>query len=353
MGPLLQDALGFSDFKPDERERILDEIERLTWSFEYGKKFDLKNGVRFELGRAGHILGSAWVRFSGDCESVVFSGDLGSRDTPLLPAPDIPEPCDLLVMESTYGDRAHGDRKFRIERLGAVLSQALADGGKVFIPAFSLGRSQELIYEMDRLYSDSEWRVRFPELAGEKVPVFLDSPLGLQITDIYSRLGEFWDQESRRLSASGDNPLDFDNLYGVDSFKRHHRLLDYEGPGVIIAGSGMCNGGRIVDHLREGIGKRRNDILFVGYQARGTPGRDILKYHRRPGAYVYLDDEKLEIRARVHQLSGYSAHADCNDLTAWVAGIAEKPGKIKLVHGEPEAQKALAGKLVENGYFVV
>ena len=292
------------------------------------------------------------MRFSGDCATVVFSGDLGSRNTPLLPDPDIPEPCDLLVMESTYGDRRHGDRNHRIERLGEVLSHALADGGKVFVPAFSLGRSQELIYEMDRLFSDAEWQAKFPELAGEKVPVFLDSPLGLKITEIYSRLGKFWDQESRGLLAGGDHPLDFAGLYGVDSFKRHHRLLDYEGPGVIVVGSGMCSGGRIIDHLKAGIGEFRNDILFVGYQANGTPGRDILQYHKRPGAYVYFDDKKYEIKARVHQLSGYSAHADCDDLVAWVTAMAEKPGKIKLVHGDSGAQKALAGKLAGNGYLM-
>ncbi len=176
---------------------------------------------------------------------------------------------------------------------------------------------------MDRLFSDSELRAKFPELGREKVPVFLDSPLVLKITEIYSKLGQYWDQESRSLLAGGDHPLDFDNLYGVDSFKRHYRLLDYEGPGVIVAGSGMCSGGRIVDYLKEGIGERCNDILFVGYQAYGTPGRDILKYHRWPGAYVYLDDRRYDIRARVHQLSGYSAHADCDDLVAWVSAMAE------------------------------
>ncbi len=114
----------------------------------------------------------------------------------------------------------------------------------------------------------------------------------------------------------------------------------------------MCSGGRIIDHLKAGIGEFRNDILFVGYQANGTPGRDILQYHKRPGAYVYFDDKKYEIKARVHQLSGYSAHADCDDLVAWVTAMAEKPGKIKLVHGDSGAQKALAGKLAGNGYLM-
>jgi metallo-beta-lactamase family protein len=343
--PMLNDALSFSDFRRDEQQRLLEKIGQLTWSFEYGREFELKNGIRFKLGRAGHILGSAWIRFSTADYKMVFSGDLGSRNTPLLPDPDIPEPCDLLVMESTYGDREHGDRKLRIARLGEVLSRSLADGGKVFIPAFALGRSQELIYEIDRLFSDADWQAQFPALAAEKVPVFLDSPLGLKITDIYSDLKKFWDQESRGLLATADHPLDFNNLYGVDSYQRHHRLLDYQGSGVIIAGSGMCSGGRIVDHLKEGLGERCNDILFVGYQAAGTPGRDILKYHRRPGAYVYLDDEKYDIRARVHQLSGYSAHADCNDLLHWVASMSKKPARIKLVHGNPKAQQALSAKL--------
>jgi len=354
LAPLLEDALRFTDYSRAERERLLDEVERLTWSFEYGREFDLKNGIRFLLGRAGHILGSAWVRLEVGGESVVFSGDLGGRDTPLLPAPDVPAPCDLLVLESTYGDRVHGDRKMRLQRLGAILTRALADGGLVYIPAFSLGRSQELLYEMDRLFSDAGLEDEFPALRGAQAPpVFLDSPLGLKITEVYASLSNFWNVESRGLLTAGDNPLDFDNLYGVDGSQRHHQLLDYRGPGVVLAGSGMCSGGRIIDHLKRGLGERRNDLLFVGYQAAGTPGRAILDYHRRPGAYVYLDERKYDIRARVHQLSGYSAHADSDDLMAWVGAMTEKPGRIKLVHGDFAARKGLAGRLVADGYEVV
>ncbi|MBN2232971.1 MAG: MBL fold metallo-hydrolase [Deltaproteobacteria bacterium] len=355
LAPLLEDALRLNwgqsknisrnNFTLTPIKQLLAEVERLTWSFEYGREFDLKNGIRFQLGRAGHILGSAWVRLALGGESVVFSGDLGAPETPLLPAPDIPAPCDLLVMESTYGDRLHGDRRERVARLGAILQHALADGGRVFIPAFALGRSQELIYEIDRLYTEKAWRAEFSGLAGARVPVFLDTPLGLKITEVYGRLKPFWDQESKELLAGGDNPLDFDILYGVDSAREHHLLLDYQGPAIVLAGSGMCSGGRIVDHLKNGIGEARNDILFVGYQAAGTPGRDILTYHRRPGAYVYLDDRRCDIRARVHQLTGYSAHADQAGLLAWVAAMEQPPGRIKLVHGEPPAQAALAEKL--------
>ena len=160
--------MSFQDMDKGERSKILRSIDELSWGFEYQQKFDLKNGVRFSLGRAGHILGSCFIRFEWNSPSysVVFSGDLGARNTPLVPDPDIPEPCDFLVLESTYGNRRHEDRKDRIRKLGEVLTHALADGGKVFIPAFALGRVQELLFEMDRLFSDPKWQEVFPGLQG-------------------------------------------------------------------------------------------------------------------------------------------------------------------------------------------
>ena len=255
----------------------------------------------------------------------------------------------MLILESTYGDRNHEGRGDKIKRLGEILLRAIADGGKVFIPAFALGRTQELIYEMDRLFSDLELRKEFPELnPGSRIPVFLDSPLGLEITKIYSRLSEYWDKEARDILRQGDHPIDFDQLYAVEGHRDHLKLCDVDGQAVIIAGSGMCTGGRIVDHLKAGITDRKNDIFFVGYQARGTPGRDIMRYSKRPDGYVVLDGEKFDIKARVHALSGYSAHADQKELLAWVASMPEKPGRIKLVHGEARAQKALGEELVKR-----
>ena len=237
----------------------------------------------------------------------------------------------MLILESTYGDRNHEGRKSRIEVLRKILDRALDDGGIVYIPAFSLGRTQELIYELDRI--------------GTKVPVFIDSPLGLEITKIYSSLSEYWDKEAKELKAKGDHPVDFRNLYSVERFRDHKRLLEMDEPAIVIAGSGMCTGGRIIDHLKAGITDRKNDIFFVGYQAKGTPGRDILKYSKRPRGYAVLDGERFDIKARVHALSVYSAHADQKGLIEWVEAMGEKPGEIKLVHGEPAAQRALYREL--------
>lgn len=326
--PMLQDAMSFSNMAQHQVEKIIKTIDEFSWGFEYRQTFDLKKGVKFRLGCAGHILGSCFIRFElPDGFTIVFSGDLGAKDTPILCDPDISGPCDLLILESTYGDRNHKGRQGRVEALRKILGMALDDGGIVYIPAFSLGRTQELIYELDRI--------------GTKVPVFIDSPLGLEITKIYSSLDSSWDKEAKDLKAKGDHPIDFKNLYSVERFRDHKKLLEMDGPAIIIAGSGMCTGGRIVDHLKNGLCDRRNDIFFVGYQAAGTPGRDILKYSKRPGGYVMLDGERFDIEAKVYQLTGYSAHADQEGLLEWVASMPERPGRIKLVHGELEAQEAL------------
>ena len=385
--PMLQDAMSFSDMTEDQASKILETIDDLSWGFEYDQYFDLKSGIKFKLGRAGHILGSCFIRFeipndssetrnpfpvistvpsvisskarnlpinhskskTQNSFSIVFSGDLGASNTPILPDPDIPEPCDLLIMESTYGDRYHEDRKQRTKRLGEILTRALSDGGKVFIPAFSLGRTQELIYEIDRLFSDPQFKIQNSKF---KIPVFIDSPLGLKITKIYSSLSEYWDREAKEILRNGDHPIDFNHLYAIENHKDHLRLMEIPGPAVIIAGSGMCTGGRIIDHLKAGLEDPKNDVFFVGYQASGTPGRDIIKYSKRPGGYVNLNGERIFIRAGIHTLTGYSAHADQNDLIEWVQSMPEKPGRIKLVHGEPEAQQTLKNRLLHLGYVV-
>ena len=175
--------------------------------------------------------------------------------------------------------------------------------------------SQELIYELDRIKT--------------KVPVFIDSPLGLKITKIYADLETFWDAEAKALKASGDHPLDFKNLYSVEKYRDHRQLMAMKGPAIIIAGSGMCTGGRIVDHLEHGLDDPKNDIFFVGYQAKGTPGRRMM-------------EKKIPMKAAIHTLSGYSAHADQKCLVAWVNAMPEPPGEIRLVHGEEGARNALA-----------
>jgi metallo-beta-lactamase family protein len=325
--PMLRDAMSFSNRSEKDVHRLEARIDKLAWGFELHETFTLKNGITFKLGNAGHILGSCFILFafpgeqSGEEYRVIFSGDLGCTDTPILADPDPPEACDLLILESTYGDRVHPDRTSRVESLRQILTKALADKGIVYIPAFSLGRTQELLYELDRI--------------GIQVPVFVDSPLGLEITKIYEEFDAFWDEEAKNLKEMGNHPFDFKGLYAVEKFQDHKKLLDIKGPAIIIAGSGMCTGGRIVDHLRHGLEDPRNDILFVGYQAKGTPGRRII-------------DGKDPVKAAIHNLTAYSAHADQRMLVNWVRSMPEPPKEIRLVHGEPQARRALEIALGED-----
>ena len=395
--PMLTDAMGFADLSKKEIRSLSKNIAELSWGFEYGQEFTLKNGVTFKLGRAGHILGSAFIKFTiplhaatpaaqtvtpveepesipsaasslprsressnthylqhkpdseNDIYTIIFSGDLGNKNPPILPDPDTPDPCDLLILESTYGNRLHENREDRLDRLNVALTRALADNGKIFIPAFSLGRTQEILFELDRLFNREEWQ-------DKKIPVFIDSPLGLKITQVYSKLSPFWDKESRSLQQNGDHPFDFKHLYSVGSFKDHKTLLDVPGPAIIIAGSGMCTGGRIVNHLISGLPEPHNDVFFVGYQAPGTPGHDIVKYgthNVKKEPFVYLKGRKIQIKANVEQLSGYSAHADQGGLIDWVSSMPSKPSRIKLVHGDLIAQKELRDKLIKLGHNVI
>jgi metallo-beta-lactamase family protein len=321
--PMLRDAMSFSNRTDKDIHRLESLIDELAWGFELNETFTLKKKITFKLSNAGHILGSCFILFNfpdhqGKNYRVIFSGDLGCTDTPILPNPDPPENCDLLILESTYGDRTHPNRKGRIAVLQKLLQKALADKGIVYIPAFSLGRTQELLYELDRI-----------EL---KIPVFVDSPLGLQITKIYSDMKAYWDQDAKDLEAKGDHPFDFKGLYAVEKYQDHQQLLNIKGPAVIIAGSGMCTGGRIVDHLRQGLKDPANNIFFVGYQAKGTPGRKMI-------------EKKIPVKAGIHTLTAYSAHADQQMLVDWVRAMPEPPGEIQLVHGEAEARQALAKAL--------
>ena len=321
----------------------------------YGEWFTVLNRpdvvCRVRLQRAGHILGSAWV----DCEvhypasdrrrRLVFSGDLGAPHAPLLSAPVIPCRADVVVLESTYGDREHEDRLQRRARFQAVLEHALADGGTVLIPAFSIGRTQDLLYELEDIISQ-----RRGNYAWDKLPVILDSPLASRFTDLYRQLRPWWAEEALERVEEGRRPLGFENLLRVDDHAQHqamvNRLAQTRQPAVVIAGSGMCNAGRIVNYLKAMLGDPRHDVVFVGYQAEGTPGRQIQRYGPR-GGYVDLDGERLDIRAAIHTLGGYSAHADREGLTSFITEMQHWPQQVRLVHGDPEAKSALRKRLLQ------
>lgn len=344
---ILEDALKIG-FTRDRQliELVLGVIRSRLVPVPYGQWHSVFAGddcsLSVRLQRAGHILGSAYVecdaRAGESEERVVFSGDLGAPHAPLLPAPESPERADRLVIESTYGDKDHEDREMRRYRLKAVLEHALEDGGTVLVPAFSIGRTQELLYEIEGLIN---------EFGGElwsNLEIVVDSPLAAEFTRIYRDLKPYWDAEATDLVRQGRHPLSFEQLTVINSHEDHLNAVDYlarsHRPCVVLAGSGMCVGGRVVNYLKAMLGEKRNDVLFVGYQAAGTPGRDILTYGPR-GGWVELDGERYDIRARVHQVGGYSAHAGQSDLVAFVSGIPVPPREIRIVHGDPGAKLAL------------
>jgi len=326
-------------------ERYLKQIESRIIALPYKQWFTLsdtpEHTVQIRLQRAGHILGSAYVEVDVSRPStkestkqstrIVFSGDLGASHTPLLPAPKAPYKADILVLESTYGDRNHESRATRKHRLKAAIERALHNNGTVLIPAFSIGRTQELLYELE-------------ELLNGELPVILDSPLASKFTAAYRELKPFWDDEAHARLRQGRKPLAFDTLLTVDSHHEHlkmvHHLAQSGRPAIVIAGSGMCNAGRIVNYLKAMLGDERHDVLFVGYQAEGTPGRDIQQYGPQ-GGWVELDGERYTIRARVETIGGYSAHADQQGLVNFVKGMRHKPREIRLVHGDKGAKQAL------------
>ncbi|GEB69763.1 MBL fold metallo-hydrolase [Pseudoalteromonas carrageenovora] len=308
------------------------------------------NTAKAKFQRAGHILGSAYVEIditnkSKNKHRVVFSGDLGAPYTPLLPSPKAPYKADTLVIESTYGDKNHQGRKERTHTLKKVIEGAIADNGVVLVPAFSIGRTQELLYELEQLIyksaKNSKWR---------DLHIILDSPMAATFTEQYKNFKHMWDSEAKRKVAKGRHPLDFKNLTTVDSHAEHMAIINYldsrQTPAIILAASGMCSGGRIVNYLERFLSDATTDVLFVGYQGRGTLGRDIQKYGPRNG-YVFINDTRINIHAKIHTISGYSAHADQKGLIKFVTGMRKKPSHIKIVHGDDEAKNALATKYKE------
>ena len=304
--------------------------------------------AKVRLQRAGHILGSAYVEIDinntalskPNNQRVVFSGDLGAPYTPLLPAPKAPYKADVLVIESTYGDKIHQNRKQRTQTLKAIVERAITDNGVILVPAFSIGRTQELLYELEHLIHRSPkgslWR---------NIHIILDSPMAANFTEQYIKFKHLWDQEAKQKVAKGRHPLDFENLTTINTHKEHQAIINYLGshkvPAIILAASGMCSGGRIVNYLERFLGDKTTDVLFVGYQGRKTLGRDIQKYGPHNG-YVFINNKQVTINAKIHTISGYSAHADQSGLVKFVTGMRKKPSHIKIVHGDETAKIALA-----------
>lgn len=348
---VIEDALkiGFTHDK-NLVARFLKKIKALLVPLAYGQWHELdttdESTTKVRLQRAGHILGSAYVeldtRYQTYSHRTVFSGDLGAPYAPLLPAPKSPRRADTLVIESTYGDKVHENRRQRKARLKAAIEHALQNAGTVLIPAFSIGRTQELLYELEDLITrgNAHWKT---------LAVVVDSPLAAKFTDVYRTLKPYWDEEAHARLRAGRHPLSFDNLLTVGSHSEHRRMVNHLAnsgrPAIVLAASGMVTGGRILNYVKAMIEDPRHAILFVGYQARGTPGANIQQYGNQKGGWVEIDGKRYSVRALVHSISGYSAHADQNDLLNFVRRIHKWPDTIRVVHGDLRARLQLKKKL--------
>ncbi len=342
--------------------KFMNHIKALLVPLDYSQKTEVKlhkteQTLTVKLKPAGHILGSAYI----ECEiygkqnkqkhKVIFSGDLGAPYAPLLPAPKSPYGCDQLVLESTYGDKNHASRKKRVKQLKKIIEKATKNRGVVLIPAFSIGRTQELLYELESILHQYKQSGEY-HTTWEDVEIIVDSPLASEFTKKYRQLSQYWDAEAQQRLKQGRHPLDFSQLLTINDHQTHLNTVEYlkktARPAIVIAASGMCTSGRIVNYLKALLGDKRTDILFTGYQAQGTQGREIQKYGQ--GGYVFYYSEKdktkkkYPIKAAVYTLSGYSAHADQANLLNFVKRMRKKPKQIRLVHGDEKAKQVLQKK---------
>jgi metallo-beta-lactamase family protein len=311
----------------------------------YGQPFDVVPGVRVTFSDAGHILGSATVLLecaeNGRSVRLVFSGDVGRKGLPIIRDPDPPNGADAVVLESTYGDRDHPPAIDMRERLGAIVRETAARGGRIVIPAFAVGRTQEIVYDLHALIRAN---------AIPSIPIYIDSPLAIDATGIFAMHPDAFDH-GEDLVAEVKDLFHFDQVHYTRDVNDSKALNSQLGPMVIIAASGMAESGRILHHLLHCAGDPRSTILIVGFQAEHTLGRRIVERQRT----LKILGEEVELRARVEVLNGYSAHADRRELTEWLDAVragAERAPRVWLVHGEPPSQAALAASLRDRGYQV-
>lgn len=302
---------------------------------DYNSKFAVSPEIAVVFRDAGHILGSAIVEVfaaeKGAARKIVYSGDLGKPDTPIIKNPSFIREADYVLLESTYGGRVHEKVRERKKMLLSIIKANYENRGRLMVPSFAIERTQEIIYTLNE----------FTEKG--LVPsesVFVDSPLATKATEIFTRHPECYDREFKELVAKGDNPFEFPRLRYIQKVSESKKLNRIKEPCIIIAGSGMCNGGRIKHHLRNHVGERNSTVLFVGYQAKGTLGRKIRDGYKKIKIYGKWYDVKVNLES----IGGFSAHADRTMLVKWAKNFKNSP-KIYLVHGEPEEAKSLAGEI--------
>lgn len=312
----------------------------------YDEVISVSQDVRVRFNDAGHILGSAiieiWIRENNQETKIVFSGDLGNKGMPILRDPSIIGDTDYLIVESTYGDRLHTLKKEtdKIEKFINIISETISKGGNVVIPSFAVGRTQELIYDLNK-YMDV-----FDDKVNQilNVPVYVDSPLATSATQIFRQNLDCFDEEAKEYIANGDNPLDFPSLKFTQSPEESRKLNEKSESMIIISASGMCEAGRIKHHLKHNLWREESTILFVGYQAEGTLGRKIQDGAKK----VRLFGEEIFVNARIETIDGFSGHADKDGLISWIGSIGRKPKKIFVVHGEQGVGASFAQTITDE-----
>lgn len=322
---------GDDDARPLYDESDVATTQTLLRPLRYEQASEILPGVSVTLHEAGHILGSAMVEIRGNGRTLLFTGDVGMKNTPILRDPAPPPRADLILMESTYGDRNHRDRMATVAELGEIFAKAARDGGNVIIPAFAVGRSQELLYWFAQNYDD--WKL-------VRWRVFLDSPMAAKVMGVYDRHEDLFDPDAVKVWAGRIKPFALPNL-GITADANDSKAINrIHGGAIIIAGSGMANGGRVRHHLANNLPNPKSHVIFVGYQAEGTLGRLLVNGLKR----VRMFGQELTVRAQIHTVGGLSAHADQQALLEWYAASPNHP-PVALVHGENPARETLDGKL--------
>jgi metallo-beta-lactamase family protein len=315
----------------------------------YDEIIEISPDIHVRFNDAGHMLGSAtievWIKENEEEKKIVFTGDLGNNDLPLLNAPTMVNSADYLVMESTYGARLHVKNDEKAEIFLNIVSETIDNGGNVVIPSFAVGRTQEIIYELNKIKEtrgDEEFLRKYKTLMS--APVYVDSPLAISATEIFRENMELFDEETKHAICQGDNPLEFPGLKYTMTSDESRALNEVKVPSIIISASGMCEVGRIKHHLKHNLWNPKNTILFVGYQAPGTLGYKIVKGAKK----VKIFGEEIAVNARIEYIEGYSGHADQEWLMNFIYSFREKkPAHVFLVHGEEGAQEVLKEK-IEN-----
>lgn len=319
----------------------IDECMNLFTPYPYSTWIELFEGFKIRFKDAGHLLGSAITEMvikedEKECK-IVYSGDLGNTDKPILKDPSNIDSADYVIMESTYGDKIHKDLGNDFSKLLHIIEWTFKEGGNVVIPCFSIGRTQEILYALNKFVESHTL---------ENIKVYVDSPLAYRSTEIFNKYKNYYDIEASKLLLNGDNPLDFKGLIFTKSTEESMKINNVKNNAVIISASGMCESGRIKHHLKYNLPRKESSIVFMGYQAYNTLGYKILHGDK----IVNIFNKDVEVNAKIFTLEGLSGHADKEGLLNWINAFKEKPKNIFLVHGDLEAKTSLKESLENQGY---